>query len=100
MQFQQLSPAEQRILRSASVAGERFSVWAIATAAEIDPDSVEGVCEGLAERLQFTSWRMVRFLRTMIFGIHFIGKYCTGGSPRSLGRDCTCSWRRGSRRFA
>src|SRR6266478_2637598 len=53
MQFQQLSPAEQRILRSASVAGERFSVWAIATAAEIDPDSVEGVCEGLAERLQF-----------------------------------------------
>src|SRR6266478_2749501 len=53
MQFQQLSPAEQRILRSASVAGERFSVWAIATAAEIDPDSVEGVCEGLAEKLQF-----------------------------------------------
>src|SRR6266436_5582810 len=53
MQFQQLSAVEQCILRSASVAGERFSVWAIATAAEIDPDSVEGVCEGLAERLQF-----------------------------------------------
>src|SRR5882762_2364093 len=53
MQFQQLSAVEQSILRSASVAGERFSVWAIATAAEIDPDGVEGVCEGLAERLQF-----------------------------------------------
>jgi len=52
-QFQQLSAVEQRILRSASVAGERFSVWAIATAAEIDPDSVEDACEGLAERLQF-----------------------------------------------
>jgi DNA-binding winged helix-turn-helix (wHTH) protein/tetratricopeptide (TPR) repeat protein len=53
MQFQQLSPAEQRILRSASVAGEQFSVWAITTAAEIDPGSVEDVCERLAERLQF-----------------------------------------------
>ena len=52
MQFQQLSPVEQRILRSASVAGERFSVWAITTAAEIDP-GIEDVCEALAERLQF-----------------------------------------------
>ena len=53
MQFQQLSPAEQRILRSASVAGERFSVWAITTAAEIDPATIEDACEGLAEKLQF-----------------------------------------------
>lgn len=53
MQFQQLSPLEQRILRSASVAGERFSVWAIATAAEIDPGIIEDTCERLAERLQF-----------------------------------------------
>jgi DNA-binding winged helix-turn-helix (wHTH) protein/tetratricopeptide (TPR) repeat protein len=52
-QFQQLSAVEQRILRSASVAGERFSVWAIATAAELDPGSIEDACEGLAERLQF-----------------------------------------------
>ena len=52
-QFQQLNAIEQRILRSASVAGERFSVWAIATAAEIDPGSIEDTCEGLAERLQF-----------------------------------------------
>ena len=53
MQFQQLSAVEQRILRSASVAGERFSVWAITTAAEIDPGSIEDACEGLSERLQF-----------------------------------------------
>jgi DNA-binding winged helix-turn-helix (wHTH) protein/tetratricopeptide (TPR) repeat protein len=53
LQFQQLSAVEQRILRSASVAGERFSVWAIATGAEIDPGSIEDACEGLSERLQF-----------------------------------------------
>ena len=53
MQFQQLSALEQLILRSASVAGERFSVWAITTAAEIDRGSIEDACEGLSERLQF-----------------------------------------------
>ncbi len=53
MQFQQLSAVEQLILRTASVAGERFSVWAITTAAEIDPGRIEDACEGLSERLQF-----------------------------------------------
>jgi len=52
-QFQQLSAVEQRILRSASVAGERFSVWAITTMAELDPGSIEDACERLSERLQF-----------------------------------------------
>jgi DNA-binding winged helix-turn-helix (wHTH) protein/tetratricopeptide (TPR) repeat protein len=52
-QFQQLSAEEQRILRTASVAGERFSVWAISTAAEIEEDAVEEACERLADRLQF-----------------------------------------------
>jgi tetratricopeptide (TPR) repeat protein len=52
-QFQQLTPVEQRILRSASVAGEHFSVWAIAPAVDIDPAGIEETCEGLAERLQF-----------------------------------------------
>ena len=52
-QFQQLSPVEQRVLRSASVAGERFSAWAVSTAAEIDPGEIEEICEGLVERLQF-----------------------------------------------
>jgi DNA-binding winged helix-turn-helix (wHTH) protein/tetratricopeptide (TPR) repeat protein len=52
-QFQQLSAVEQRVLRSASVAGERFSAWAVSTAAEIDPGEIEDVCEGLAAKLQF-----------------------------------------------
>jgi len=53
VQFQQLSAEEQRILRSASVAGERFSVWAISTAADLEPEIIEDACERLAERLQF-----------------------------------------------
>jgi DNA-binding winged helix-turn-helix (wHTH) protein/tetratricopeptide (TPR) repeat protein len=52
-QFEQLSRTEQRVLRSASVAGERFSAWAVSTAAEIDPGEVEDICEGLIARLQF-----------------------------------------------
>ena len=52
-QFRQLTAVEQRILRSASVAGEHFSVWAITTAGEIDPGLVEDTCESLADRLQF-----------------------------------------------
>src|SRR5882672_2416374 len=53
MQFQQLSSLEQCILRSASVAGERFSVWAISTTAEFESGSIDEACEGLADRLQF-----------------------------------------------
>jgi DNA-binding winged helix-turn-helix (wHTH) protein/tetratricopeptide (TPR) repeat protein len=53
MQFQQLSSLEKCILRSASVAGERFSVWAISTSAEFESGSIDDACEGLAEKLQF-----------------------------------------------
>ena len=53
VQFQQLTPVEQRVLRSASVAGERFSVWALAKAAEIGLEEIQEVCEGLVERRQF-----------------------------------------------
>ncbi len=53
MQFHQLSSLEQCILRSASVAGERFSVWAISTTAEFESGSIDEACEGLADRLQF-----------------------------------------------
>src|SRR6266478_2839695 len=52
-QFQQLSAVEQRILRSASVAGERFSVWAISTSVEIEADRIQDACEELSARLQF-----------------------------------------------
>jgi len=53
VQFQQLTPVEQRVLRSASVAGEHFSVWALAKAAEMELEEIQEVCEGLAERQQF-----------------------------------------------
>jgi tetratricopeptide (TPR) repeat protein len=53
VQFGQLSEAEQRILKRASVAGERFSAWTITTTADVSPEDVERVCEGLADRQQF-----------------------------------------------
>jgi DNA-binding winged helix-turn-helix (wHTH) protein/tetratricopeptide (TPR) repeat protein len=52
-QFNQLRTAEQRILKCASVAGERFSVWVITTSSDSDSTSIEEVCESLADRLQF-----------------------------------------------
>ena len=53
VQLDQLSVEEQRILKSASVAGERFSVWAIASTVGLEADQIEDLCEGLAERQQF-----------------------------------------------
>ena len=53
VQLDQLSAPEQQILKSASVAGERFSVWAITTTLDAEPDEIEDLCEGLAERQQF-----------------------------------------------
>jgi DNA-binding winged helix-turn-helix (wHTH) protein/tetratricopeptide (TPR) repeat protein len=53
VQFEQLDEEQQSILRSASVAGDRFSVWTITTSVEIEPQRIEDVCERLAERQQF-----------------------------------------------
>jgi DNA-binding winged helix-turn-helix (wHTH) protein/tetratricopeptide (TPR) repeat protein len=53
LQFKQLTAVEQRILRSASVAGERFSVWCISNTLDVRPEEIENFCEGLAERHQF-----------------------------------------------
>jgi len=52
-QFDQLSAPEQRLLKSASVAGERFSVWGITITQDIEPRQIENLCEGLVERHQF-----------------------------------------------
>jgi len=52
IQFDQLSASEQQILRSACVAGERFSVWLISPLLDFTSDQIEDVCEGLAERQQ------------------------------------------------
>src|SRR5262245_14771732 len=52
-QFTRLSAAEQRILSQASVAGERFSLWALMTERNLLPDAVENACETLGERRRF-----------------------------------------------
>ena len=71
MQFKQLTATEQRILRTASVAGERFSLWAIATAAELEPGVIEEACEGLAERLQFIKAAGMQEFANGEFSMHY-----------------------------
>src|SRR5262249_23129953 len=51
-QFSRLSATEQRTLSQASVAGDRFSVWAVTTP-QLTTEEIENACEGLAERHQF-----------------------------------------------
>jgi DNA-binding winged helix-turn-helix (wHTH) protein/tetratricopeptide (TPR) repeat protein len=51
-QFDQLSDGEQRVLKAASVIGERFAAWMVAGDAA-DLAHVEIVCEALAERRLF-----------------------------------------------
>ena len=52
VQFEKLTPAEQRALEAGSVVGEHFSVWVIASMLEEEPDRVEDLCDGLAVRQQ------------------------------------------------
>lgn len=51
-QIEHLGALEQSVLRAASVAGRRFSAWAVSAALGDDPSRVEQVCEGLALRQQ------------------------------------------------
>jgi DNA-binding winged helix-turn-helix (wHTH) protein/tetratricopeptide (TPR) repeat protein len=53
LHFEQLTVPEQQILKSASVSGERFSVWEIADACEIPGERIEELCEALANRQRF-----------------------------------------------
>jgi len=71
VQFEQLNEVEQNILRSASVAGDRFSVWAIIPALEVEPDNIEAVCERLAERQQFIKPAGIHELRSGEFSAHY-----------------------------
>ena len=70
-QFQQLSGVEQRILRSASAAGETFSVWAITGAVELDPTVIEEACEGLAGKLQFIKFAGIHELANGEISMHY-----------------------------
>lgn len=53
MQMQHLSEAEQQVLKCASVAGQRFSAWAIGAMQGSDVSIVESMCDALADRQQF-----------------------------------------------
>lgn len=53
IQLEGLSPDELHVLQSASVAGERFSVWAAAAMADRSPASIEETCDRLVNRQQF-----------------------------------------------
>jgi DNA-binding winged helix-turn-helix (wHTH) protein len=71
VQFEQLSMSEQGILRSASVAGDRFSVWAVSGALEIESSRIEDACEGLAEKQQFIKAAGVHELANGEFSAHY-----------------------------
>lgn len=53
MQLQHLSDAEQQVLKCASVGGQTFTSWAVATMSEGDVSAVEQLCDALADRHQF-----------------------------------------------
>jgi DNA-binding winged helix-turn-helix (wHTH) protein/tetratricopeptide (TPR) repeat protein len=53
IQLERLDPEDLRILRSASVAGERFPVCAVMAMLDVSRASVENACDRLANREQF-----------------------------------------------
>jgi DNA-binding winged helix-turn-helix (wHTH) protein/tetratricopeptide (TPR) repeat protein len=71
VQFEQLSAEEQRILKSGSVSGEHFSVWAIATTLDIEPAQIEDYCEGLAQKQQFIKSAGIKDLASGIVSANY-----------------------------
>jgi len=53
LQLQHSTEREQQLLKCASVAGEHFTTWALATMLESELADVEEACAASAERLQF-----------------------------------------------
>ncbi len=53
IQVERLSQAEQRVLKSASVVGRRFSAWAVAAMLDSGVAEAEDVCDTLTQRQQF-----------------------------------------------
>jgi DNA-binding winged helix-turn-helix (wHTH) protein/tetratricopeptide (TPR) repeat protein len=51
--FEQLNAEERKILKAASVVGDRFSAWAVGAALDIDAAQAEEICESLAKRKNF-----------------------------------------------
>src|SRR6202047_3145254 len=75
VQFEQLSTSEQDILRSASVAGDRFSVWAVTGALEIESSRIEDACEGLDGRQQFIKAAGIHELANGEFSAHYVFRH-------------------------
>ena len=71
VQFEQLGNSEQNILKSASVAGERFAVWALTTAVDTEISQIEEICEGLAEKQQFIKAAGIQELADGEFSAHY-----------------------------
>ena len=84
LQFEQLSAAEQQVLKTASVAGEHFSVWAITATLEMGTERIEDICEALSERGRFITSAGIRELENGItsasydFNIRSTGKRSIG----------------------
>jgi DNA-binding winged helix-turn-helix (wHTH) protein/tetratricopeptide (TPR) repeat protein len=53
IQMENLPPEDLRILQTGCVAGERFSVWAVAAMLDVSAAAVEEACDTLANRQQF-----------------------------------------------
>lgn len=53
LQIDRLEEREQRVLKCASIAGPRFSTWAIASMTDLPLHAVEEICQRLAQRQQF-----------------------------------------------
>jgi len=70
-QFDRLSTPEQRVLKSASVAGERFSVWTIATMLDTVPDQIEDLCDQLSARHQVIKSAGIRELSNGPVSAHY-----------------------------
>jgi DNA-binding winged helix-turn-helix (wHTH) protein/tetratricopeptide (TPR) repeat protein len=62
MQLEHLTDAERRLLECASVAGQHFTAWAVATMFVRDEALVEDKCQALAEGQQFLKLSGVRAL--------------------------------------
>jgi predicted ATPase len=56
-QLDSLSADQQRVLEVASVVGTTFSAASVAAGVQTTPESVDAVCEGLAQRGQFVEER-------------------------------------------
>ena len=53
LQVDQLNDAEQRVLKAASVAGQRFSAWSVSAALNEETAPIEEICEKFTHRGQF-----------------------------------------------